>query len=227
MGTETELTVGCSMVRLTIDDDVCSDKGHEKALRSVRVPNCRLWASMPCIGGSQWNVKNYKKGSAKTRAKIDRHREKFAEIWGKFVEVARECLNFHPSNVVCIEWPNKCTYWELEHVQAFLHENNFIELLLHGCAYGLVGQNRHKGKPILKPWRVATTAYTDSLFLSKRCPGHRKHAVCEGDETRATEEYTWPLVNAVHRAHVHHVNEYNKDVARKHTKVGDNGRQSK
>ena len=114
-------------------------------------------------------------------------------------------MAFSPTNVVCIEWPTKCAYWELECVQEFLQKHRLVMHNIHGCAYGLVGQNDHKGKPILKPWTIATTCPTD---LSSRCPGknvHPYHAPCEANETKLTEDYTWLLVNAIHKAHSHHV----------------------
>ena len=90
----------------------------------------------------------------------------------------------------------------------FLQKHGFIMHHIHGCAYGLVGQNDHKGEPILKPWTIATTCPTDYLYLSSRCPGksvHPNHAPCEANETKLTEDYTWLLVNAIHKAHSHHV----------------------
>jgi hypothetical protein len=45
---------GCNIIRLTMADDVTKPMGHAKAMAAVRAPNCLLWASMPCVGGSPW-----------------------------------------------------------------------------------------------------------------------------------------------------------------------------
>ena len=151
-------------------------------------------------------MKNYAEGKPKTRRKIERHWLNFHKIWQSFERVAEECLAFSSSNVVCIEWPTICAYWGLPMVQNFLQRHGFVQHHIHGCAYGLVGQTTHMGKPILKPWTIATTCDTDVRYLSKRCPGgpaHRNHAACEGKETKLTEEYTWPLVNAVPVSYTH------------------------
>lgn len=97
MGTETIYAKGCNVVRLTEADDVTTDAGHHKALKAVRAKNVRLCAAMPCVGGSPWNVRNYKTGSAKTRAKIERHWAIFDKMWERFVEVAEACLAFGPT----------------------------------------------------------------------------------------------------------------------------------
>ena len=188
---------------MTEEHDVTTVAGHDFAMKAVRAGNTRLWASMQCIGGTGWNMQNYASGSPGTQAKIKDHWLQFSKIWSSFVQVAEECLKYSPTNTVCIEWPTKCAYWELTVVKEFLWKHGFIVNNLHGCAYGLVGINQHKGEPILKPWTIASTCPTDYMYLSKRCPGkavHKDHARCEGKETKFTEEYTWPLVNAIHEA---------------------------
>ena len=51
---------GCEVIRLTIEDDLTTDAGLEKALRAVgdlRVPTL-LFGSLPCKGGSSWQFIN-------------------------------------------------------------------------------------------------------------------------------------------------------------------------
>jgi hypothetical protein len=45
---------GCTVVRLTADDDVNSIKGQQKALDAIKDANTDLWIAIPCTGGSPW-----------------------------------------------------------------------------------------------------------------------------------------------------------------------------
>ena len=52
---------GCTVTRLTLEDDVITNQGLYKAIEAVRSENCLLWASIPCTGGSPWQNINVKK----------------------------------------------------------------------------------------------------------------------------------------------------------------------
>ena len=41
---------GCTVARLTLEDDVTTNQGLYKAIEAVRTENCLLWASIPCTG---------------------------------------------------------------------------------------------------------------------------------------------------------------------------------
>ena len=60
------------------------------------------------------------------------------------------------------------------------------------------------GKPILKPWTVATNdqCLYETLETSK-CPGsdvHPEHRSCEGKDTKLTESYTPEMAKIIHGA---------------------------
>ena len=56
LGQPTAHNSGCNIIRLTLEDDVTTPKGHAKAMKAVEGKNCLLWASMPCTGGARGNI---------------------------------------------------------------------------------------------------------------------------------------------------------------------------
>ena len=52
---------GCTVTRLTLEDDVITNEGLYKAIEAVTSENCLLWASIQCTGGSPWQSINAKK----------------------------------------------------------------------------------------------------------------------------------------------------------------------
>ncbi len=99
--TPTPYNDNCTLICLTEEDDVTTDRGLKKALKAVKGNNVQLWASMPCTGGSLYTIQNMKRGP-KTRAKILEHRRLFKLIWQSFEKVAQACLAASPRNTVLI-----------------------------------------------------------------------------------------------------------------------------
>ena len=55
------------------------------------------------------------------------------------------------------------------------------------------------GKPILKPWRLATNCPNlINKFRNLKCKGHKEHRPCEGRDIKITQEYTDKFVQLVH-----------------------------
>jgi hypothetical protein len=93
-------------------------------------------------------------------------------------------------------------------VKSWLLRHCFDRIDLDGCAFGLIGQNDHKGKPIKKPWTLASNCQSTLALFDRKCPGpkeHPDHGKCEGNETKLTEDYTWPMANIAHMAFTTHV----------------------
>eukprot|EP00972_Heterocapsa_arctica_P001538 221784-Heterocapsa_arctica.AAC.1 len=112
-------------------------------MAAVRAPNCLLWASMPCLGGSPWqNLNRLRTGG---RAKVDAHIHLFDQIWAKLTRVALECLKH--GGRVAIEWPTGCAYWRYPKVLEFLETFQLQSAQCNGCAMGLINDN---GVPIKK-----------------------------------------------------------------------------
>ena len=65
--------------------------------------------------------------------------------------------------------------------------------------YGIKSQS--SGKPIKKPWRIATDCRElHNAFHTKYCCGHKDHAPCAGKDTKMTENYSKPMVDLIHKA---------------------------
>ena len=106
-------TQGCKRVRLTIEDDLTTKKGLDRAMQAVddaqRVSPGRLllWAAIPCIGGCLWQRLNRRYPRA--RARIEQHRVVWRRLWDNFVLVAEKAMLL--GAVVVIESPQQCDYW--------------------------------------------------------------------------------------------------------------------
>ena len=189
----------CDVVRLTIDDDLTTSKGLNKALAAVSDPNAQvlLFAAIPCTGGSQWQHLNWGRGLA-TQSKILEHREIFGKLFRNFVKVAAACdAN---GGHIAIEWPRACSYWPLKVVQSFVRKHSLINYDFDGCMYGLCSTNGHTlGDPIKKPWRIASNL-ADFSNLCRRCTHQpSEHVRCAGADTKQSEGYTDALANSIHR----------------------------
>ena len=88
----------------------------------------------------------------------------------------------------------------------------------------MIGIGRWKGWPLLKPWRVVTDCPQLAQKLNKKCyqgchgnppwktHDNRDHGICEGDETKHTEGYTWNMVQCIHEGHSDYVRRLGKDI---------------
>ena len=187
----------CEVIRLTAKEDVTSKEGFSKAAHAVQADNVLLWASMPCTGGSPWQQINRHKPGGEER--LQQHIRDFKAIWKSFVPIALEC-NKHGGKVA-IEWPTGCSYWKLPEVKGFMSYLCLKQAQCHGCALGLTDKD---GKPIKKPWTIATNDANLHKSLNKmQCPGklaHPEHTRLEGKLTKLSEEYTDDMVKIIHRA---------------------------
>ena len=94
LGQSTEMSDGCTVVRLTEKIDVTSQGGRQ--LVDVTIRNSLkdktpfgIWASIPCTGGSPWqNINRCKPGGEE---RLARHRATFRRIWSAFEPAARKC----------------------------------------------------------------------------------------------------------------------------------------
>ena len=188
------------VVRITLDDDAGSISGLRKACTHVKHKKTLIWSASPCVGGSAWNFVN--KGKPGGMKRFRRHRQEWNRIWKRTEE-----LLLHAAKIgakVAIEWPSSCQYWKLPKVVRLLTKYNLRKAKCNGCAMGLVGQ---LGKPVYKPWTVATNC--SELFEAlncQKCPGPKahKHEPCAGKNTKMSENYTETMVRIIHKAWTKH-----------------------
>jgi hypothetical protein len=72
----------------------------------------------------------------------------------------------------------------------------------------MLGIKSRTGKPILKPWKIASTL--DELiqgFSKYRCDKTHEHAQCRGTDAKVSEAYSPAFAKIVHRAFRKHVQE--------------------
>ncbi len=109
-----------------------------------------LWASLPCRPWSQWNELNGRKLGPKFRAYLEVLRDESLELIRVFAQLARKVTE--SGGTVSFEWPAYCVGWEVTELNDVLQELGFEQIICHGCAFGL----SHRGRPIKKPWRIAS-----------------------------------------------------------------------
>ena len=192
----------CEVIRLTIDDDLTTQAGLDKAVAAVSdsaMPTL-LFGALPCTGGSPYQFLNWRLGP-KTRAKIRRHRAIFRVLWRHFVIVADACRR--NGGKVAFEWPRGCLYWKDRRVKAFLRRTAAQSYDFDGCMFGLRSQaHKTKDRLLRKPWRIASDCGSFQ-GICRRCDHDPKdHVPTQGSDTLMTEGYTPEMVNTIHRCWV-------------------------
>ena len=174
MGRRTPHSEGCKVIRLTEQLDMTTAAGLEYALAQADEAgdHCHLWSSIPCTGGSPWQKHNIRVGGRRALQKVRAHIQLAMKLWRNLQILAHRVIN--NGGTVTIEWPDKCAYWNYGCVKRFLKKYDLKSCVVHGCAFGLTSiKPERRGKPILKPWRIATNCLTISSYLNKQCPGQR------------------------------------------------------
>ena len=152
-----------------------------------------IWISLPCTGGTPWTYINMKNPSA--REKVLKHVREFDRLWISLKSFLR-MLNCEVH--IALEWPRKCRYWKLTKVAKLLNFYGMIAYHFDGCALGMVNQDND---PLKKPWTVATNHAGVGKALSKfQCTCNRRHAPGRGIALKKTEEYTFRMTDAIHKA---------------------------
>ena len=170
--------------QMRIAEYVNSVKGDVKPL---------IWISLPCTGGTPWTYINMRNPSA--REKVLKHIREFDRLWISLKSFLR-MLN---SDVhIALEWPHKCRYWKLTKVASLLNQYGMIAYHFDGCALGMKNQD---DEPLKKPWTVAANHSGVGKALSKfQCKCERRHAQGRGLALKKTEEYTFRMTDAIHKA---------------------------
>ena len=129
------------------------------------------------------------------REKVLKHVREFDRLWISLKSFLR-MLNCEVH--IALEWPRKCRYWKLAKVAKLLSLYEMIAYHFDGCALGMVNQDND---PLKKPWTVATNHVGVGRALSKfQCTCNRRHAPGRGIALKKTEEYTFRMTDAIHKA---------------------------
>ena len=101
---------------------------------------------------------------------------------------------------VVIEWPRACRYWHCDRVKKAMEKWGLGIYDFDACAYGIKAiLPKTQGVPIKKPWRIATNSPTIGRAFSTKCDGSHSHTICEGGDTRQTENYSRRFADAFHK----------------------------
>ena len=192
----------CEIVEITEVDDFTSANGYAKVISALRRPKVAVFASLPCTGGSPWQIPN-KKHPACQRL-LAKHHKLFNRLFDQLVRLFREqgCLGVIP---ILFEWPRVCRYWKKPKVAQFIKKHGLALARFDGCAFGLRSCIKgEEDKFLKKPWMIATNIPQVEQSLDKRlCPGvslNHVHGVTCGKNAKHSQQYTAQLATEIHHA---------------------------
>ena len=188
----------CKIYPITESLNALSNEGQKLAIEGCRAKNNLLWSSIPCTAGS--GLANYSRKDRKAWYKILKKKRKAKKLFGVLEKLA--IINAKHQGTLAIEWPTSCSYWSWPCVQDLVRVHGLVKINIHGCALGLVDK---EGKPIKKPWTIATNhPGLIKVFSSHRyrCKHHpNQHGKCEGKTATGSAGYTRTMVRQIHKAH--------------------------
>jgi hypothetical protein len=198
----------CKIVEITEEDDfrIHAGTGYSKVLEALKQPNCVVFASLPCTGGSPWQVVN--KNHPACRRILKKHHRLFNQLFDSLISLMREVSDRGPLPIL-FEWPRHCRYWKMPKVERFLRKWGLASATFDGCAFGLRSCiEREKEKFLKKPWLVATNINTVFNALNGRtCPGtstDHVHSTTCGRNAKHSQYYTKELALVIHEAIARH-----------------------
>ena len=180
---------GIDHFRLSLDMTDLTDPKDVESLKQLvkQFPGCTLWGSLPCDPWSRWQSVNIAKYGKPFAKKLKKKRDMSRVLLKHFIEVSEIVLE--QGGHIAFEWPKSAEGWVLPELVAFLKRHNLYVAECHGCFFGLKSS---KGKPMFKPWHVATSSFHLASSLNKcRCQHEHgfKHDHAKGKETPKTAFY--------------------------------------
>jgi len=183
--------------RITEIDDFRRPSTLNRALAEVdKFLGADLWISLPCTPWSQWQRLNMRKCSPATRARILRERADGIKMIKHALTLARKVRQ--NGGYVAMEWPRFCSGWARGEVRKLLRDMTLTKANFHGCAVGLESKT---GKPLLKPWTVATDSpELEEALNGAQCTRDHTHLSIEGAETGRSAHYPRMMCEMIHNA---------------------------
>ena len=143
--------------RLSKDITDLTNPQYIESLKKLvkRFPGCDLWGLLPCDPWSKWqsvNVARYGKSLCKEVEKETGLVKSFAQttfLWG-----CGDCAKSRGH--IAFEWPKGAKGWLLPELVAFMKRHKLFMAECHGCFFGMQSS---KGRPMFKPWHIATSSY--------------------------------------------------------------------
>jgi hypothetical protein len=198
----------CRIIEVTEQDDFRKDEGtgYNKVVEALQQPNCVVFASLPCTGGSPWQIVN--KRHPACRRLLKKHHKLFNELFDSLLSLYAQFATRGQIPII-FEWPRCCRYWKKPKVAGFLRKYKLMSAKFDGCAFGLRSCiARESEKFLRKPWLVATNIPAVHAALDgKLCPGtstgHQHSTTC-GRNAKHSQYYTRHLALVLHEAIAKH-----------------------
>ena len=163
------------VVTITLQDDLLSQRGENRAKHAISKSSDMLFFAGPCTGGSSWARLNITRGP--TTSKLIQNKQlEFWKLFKMFSQLKRHAES--KKAAVLFELPKGCNYWNDERLKKQIKNGESHEF--DGCRYGLKQRCAKKPLPIRKPWRVISWNFDLGESLSKKCNGNHYHGPCAG-----------------------------------------------
>jgi hypothetical protein len=196
----------CKIVEITEEDDFTNPAGFKKVVEALLGDNVVVFASLPCTGGSPWQIVNKKHPAC--RRLLIKHHQLFNKLFRSLVKLFADYAT-RGDIPILFEWPRCCRYWKIPKVERFIRKHRLTTAEFDGCAFGLRSSiKREEGKYLKKPWRIVTNIPAIQEALAGRlCPGTSDthvHAVTCGKDAKHSQYYTRSLARTIHDAIAKH-----------------------
>ena len=198
----------CNIIEITEEDDFTSEAGYQKVATALKQPNVVIFSSLPCTGGSPWQIPNSRHPAC--RRLLKKHHRIFNQLFESLMRLYREFADYGPIPIL-FEWPRYCRYWRKPKVARFIKRYGLRLAKFDGCAYGLRScLKNEEHKFLMKPWMIATNVPEIFETLDgNMCPGtsiNHQHSTTCGKNAKHSQFYTHELATAIHHAiHKHHL----------------------
>ena len=128
---------------------------------------------------------NGRKLGKKFRKYLEGIQDESIKLLKVFIKTAKKVIG--SGGTVSFEWPAYCLSWHIPGLDSFFDHYGFDFAVCHGCAFGL----KHRGQPIKKSWKIASTHGPIIKRLSKyKCHCNQgRHCPCIGKLASESEKY--------------------------------------
>lgn len=156
-----------------------------------------VWASLPCTPWTAWQRVNV----TLSDQNAERVARAQAESLGMVRQLARAVRKMKEAGVdveIAFEWPRGASGWKHPVVRRALTEMGARwSCEFDGCRYQLKDDH---GQPVMKPWRVNTSAARLREPLGRRCQRNHAHGECRGSVAIRSGLYTNVMVKSIGQA---------------------------
>ena len=183
--------------RVTEVENFLKPETLDRCMELITKPGDFVWFSIPCTGGSPWQIPNVSRGGQAAEERVQGYVALMRKLWNQAKKLIAHAVRV--GAMWAVEWPHLCRYWTDKSVVNFLKHQRYDTTTVDGCMYGLTAKRKsHAGMLMRKRWKIISNSGVFLDGIHRRCNhGAESHAHVEGTDTRLTEGYTEELVQSI------------------------------